>query len=871
MTKTHGRSQLLQRPRCCLRAVAIWLSLATTALLGAPAVAADSPMHLEIVPCWRIDGIQAATPVPTGCFATANLAARAIVPLFDGTWRQGCVILQFTGTDHRFPNGVAPNFTQVDVLGFVTASWPAPGCGGEPGSTQYPAYRVGFISQPVGCPANSAVDPQSSDPRCRCQTDFAANTVRKECYPVIARYQFPEPLACPRADGVANPTLGNPIVAMSATKSQREVLGEWLGQQVSIHYDNREKLPANLPTDFPSGALPSFGGMWRSSLHRSLVPQMDPGGTVLGVVAHRGGWTSLTFARGTSGLEFMAPADSQDRLWRATDGSVWYYRDGAADSIESYSADGRLLSIAYAQGGALRFEYAASDGANARLLTRVIDTAGRSLVWEYEQPTAPGAPPRIVRLTPPDGTPLVFGYTGAGHLATVAPASGAGRTFHYEMPEFSWALTGVSGEDGQRQSTYRYDAQGRVVATERAGGADRYALFYDEAPSWGISYTIDEIRRVVYRDFSWTVPRGARLIGPEGSQIGFGFVTVNGMARLASQSQPAGSGCAAAAQTVAHDDRGAVVQRDDFNGTRTCYARDASRGLETARVEGLAASATCGSALASSTPLPAASRRVTTTWHPVWQKVRARAEPGRISTYVYNGEPDTSTGNSIASCAPPSALLPDGKPLLVLCKQIEQATDDANGALGFAAPLAADPARVSRWTYDQDGRVLTHTDPLGAVTTYSYHGSSGPDHSVGDLATHTNAVGLVTTFPKYNRAGQPLQTIDPNGVVTSYGYDTRLRLTAVTIAGATTRYDYWPTGKLRRITQADGSFMQHEYDAALRLVAIHDHLGHRIDYTLDQAGNRVQESVRDAGGRLSRQLTRAFDALNRVQQITGRE
>ena len=50
-----------------------------------------------------------------------------------------------------------------------------------------------------------------------------------------------------------------------------------------------------------------------------------------------------------------------------------------------------------------------------------------------------------------------------------------------------------------------------------------------------------------------------------------------------------------------------------------------------------------------------------------------------------------------------------------------------------------------------------------------------------------------------------------------------------------------------------------------------DSAGNRIDYTLDNAGNRTKEEVKDPGGVLSRQLTRVYDALGRVQQTTGWE
>ena len=61
------------------------------------------------------------------------------------------------------------------------------------------------------------------------------------------------------------------------------------------------------------------------------------------------------------------------------------------------------------------------------------------------------------------------------------------------------------------------------------------------------------------------------------------------------------------------------------------------------------------------------------------------AEPGRLVTSVYEGQPDPFNGDALASCAPATARLPDDKPIAVLCKRVKQATTDADGHLGMAA------------------------------------------------------------------------------------------------------------------------------------------------------------------------------------------
>ena len=257
----------------------------------------------------------------------------------------------------------------------------------------------------------------------------------------------------------------------------------------------------------------------------------------------------------------------------------------------------------------------------------------------------------------------------------------------------------------------------------------------------------------------------------------------------------------------------------------------------------------------------------------MWHLETKVAEPRRLTTKVYNGQPDPFNGGATTWCAPSNATLPDGSPIVVLCKQVEQATTDANGALGFTATLdTAVPARVQQWTYNQYGQVLTAKDPLNNTTTNTYYASTGADYTMGDLATVTNALNqVVARYTKYNPAGQWLEMLDANGVATTRTFDLRQRLKSSTTAGLTTSYDYWPTGLLKAVTLPDASSVNYGYDDAHRLTSITDNLGNKITYTLDNSGNRIGENVTDPAGRLAKTLTRVPDALNRIQQVTGRE
>jgi YD repeat-containing protein len=84
-----------------------------------------------------------------------------------------------------------------------------------------------------------------------------------------------------------------------------------------------------------------------------------------------------------------------------------------------------------------------------------------------------------------------------------------------------------------------------------------------------------------------------------------------------------------------------------------------------------------------------------------------------------------------------------------------------------------------------------------------------------------------------------------------------------------TSYGYDAAGQLTQVTLPDGATLGYSYDAAHRLTGITDGAGNTITYTLDNAGNKTGETVKDAGGSLARSISRIFDALGRVQQVSG--
>lgn len=626
-----------------------------------------------------------------------------------------------------------------------------------------------------------------------------------------------------------NAWVGNPINIGVGLKSQTE-----------IDYERAGKL--RFVRTYNSGAGTTyFGGPLAKGWQHNYASRLSIANTV---TAFRGDGRIVEFS--PSGSAWINWLDVNDRLIELRDTSDvrtgWKYLSSAND-VELYDASGTLLSVTSSTGATTTLTYTDGTASGDRggviegtstplprsLLLRVTDTFGVSLVFGYN------ADYRIVRVTRPDGNSHRYTYSAASNLASVIYPDQSGdktRTYAYENASFVNALTGIIDEKQERHSTYAYDQFGRAVSTELALNANRYGLTFN---SDGTTTVTD----------------------PIGSTRSYGFNNLFGLVRVASQSQPAGSGCGPSSSAITYDANANVTSRTDFNNNKICYAYDLTRNLETKRGEGLAAAGVCSTALSSP---PTGARVITTEWHPDWRLATRVAEPKKITTSVYNGQG--------ANCAP-STVLVDGKPPAVVCSRSEQATTDETGAAGFNATTTG-TARTWRYTYTTYGRVLTAADPNNKTTVTTYHPDDDPDLGRrGNVASITNAANHVTTFTDYNAHGQPTRIVDPNGLVTTFTYDLRQRLTSVTEGAEQTVYEYFPTGLLKKVTLPDGAFVEYTYDAAHRLTQINDHKANRIVYTLDAMGNRVGEQAKDADGQLVRNVSRVIDALNRVQQLTG--
>lgn len=824
---------------------------------------AGTPAHAE--DCWKTFRLRdfigralgpygAKSDIGTRCFPSADAAA-AQVRAEATPWIEGRTVYTTYTMD-----------TTIAYGGCGPGGWEPHPLGRPTYACQYQVTEVSTLNQPTPPPPTSAKTDGEFVIALECGEAIGKTWLGGSIGCVSIATKTPQQASCP--------VVGNPVRPLDGLKSQTEPVLSWgRGHALRATYAPlRQQVGA--PVD-PRGAE-SFGPVWFSNLHKAIVSE----------------YPAYQFQRGEGVLKrftnYGATASTPLEIDRSpvdlgTTAKPGRYFDASAGAEEEYAAfdnigNARISRISYVDGRTLNYEYVASPakpgwGGARAVIGAITDESGRRVSFEYEVSPERWTSVRLKRAIDPAGQPYVFGYGAGGVLTSITGPDGAVKGFAYGIAGKPLALTGTIDENGVDYGTYTYDADGRATGTRNGANGQSWQVAWASPPQWGFSEGYDASTGLWTRSVTSPQALTSQVTGPDGRQLTMTSEVVGGSVLMKSSSQPAGAGCAAATSLVDHDGEGNDIRRVDFNNVQSCHAYVSGRHLESARVEGLTAGATCAPLLAAGAALPAGSRKISTQWHPDWRMSTRTAEPRRITTLVFNGQPDPLNGNVVASCAPAEAKLSSGKPIVVLCKRVEQATTDETGALGFTATLQSGvAARATSWTYNATGQVLTETDPRGkVVATNEYYADTTADHTKGDLKSSINAAGHVTQFPRYDAYGKPLEMIDANGISTTYAYDLRQRLLSVTTQGEITSYTYWPTGLMKTSTQPDGSLVSYEYDDAHRLVAASDSLGNRVEYTLDQSGNRKEEKAKDPTGTLKRSMNRVFDALGRAQQTTGRE
>jgi YD repeat-containing protein len=531
----------------------------------------------------------------------------------------------------------------------------------------------------------------------------------------------------------------------------------------------------------------------------------------------------LTFGTATD----LAPmhANINDRANKVFDsqGQVigWQVFNAANNSTESYDLTGRVTSIRQRDGRSQTFTYSdaltlPTIAPRAGLLLSVSDNFGYQLTFTYD------AKARMNSVTSPDGEITTYQYDEAssivvgnhppvGNLTSVTYPGGKRRIYWYNEQDktagtnLHFALTGITDENGARYATYTYNAEGRAISTEHAGGVGKYTV---EPWSPNLSYVTD----------------------PSNQRNSYAFTTVAGMVKVRSVEQQAGAGSNAATLTSTFDTQGNVISTKDANNVVTTFEYDLARNLEVSRTE------------AFGKPV---ARTTKTEYHPTLRIASRISEPKLRTTMTFDADGNVLTRTIQATTDA------DGSQgfaaALIGQARTWSYTYNAHGKLLTETGPRTDVMVRTTYTYDTAGNLKTVTNPAGQVTTFNTYDANGRATKV------TGPDGRVQRYSYLPRGWLQSESIE----------------NAAGSAVQTTSFSYDDVGQLLSVTMPDQSAVYYTYDPAHRLTEVQDSLSNKIHYTLDNMGNRISEQVTDPAGNLARQITRQYDVLNRLQSQTG--
>ncbi|RYZ46808.1 MAG: RHS repeat protein, partial [Sphingobacteriales bacterium] len=448
----------------------------------------------------------------------------------------------------------------------------------------------------------------------------------------------------PPPNNCSNPGFGKPIYPTLGVEKYTQSLGLRIaGQLIDVTY-NSVHSPWGKPYA-PLHGAPSIhgqlGNLWWLNLDRRLV--LSAHSRSLQAVRDQG--KIISFSAPSSGGSWKAKSDQHDNLDLILGGN-YIYRDLNSKTLEIYTSSGILQQIVRSDGMNLTTTQNITSSGN---LSSLKDPFGREIKIEYKNLV--NANIVIDKVIDPASNRIVASYDNTGNLTSLTWQDNTISTFLYESPNAGqeWALSGIIGENNKHKAKITYDQAGWAKSSEGALGTSKYVINYTKPPEAILREVYDSEAQVLYRYHEWVSPSGTTITQPTGAAMSLSTTNVQGMPRAAGYSQPSGSGCSASTNQLLYDSRGNIERHDTFNNTRICYSHQNIRNLEASRVEGLIggdSGTSCSSALsvADVSTLTPEARKTSTEWHPDWKLETRRAEPKKLTTWVYNGQPDPFNG-----------------------------------------------------------------------------------------------------------------------------------------------------------------------------------------------------------------------------------
>lgn len=501
------------------------------------------------------------------------------------------------------------------------------------------------------------------------------------------------------------------------------------------------------------------------------------------------------------------------------DGSVNYWQIESSIPMPPPDAKGRL-DLAYSSGQISGFTYRENDSTETYdfdgSLLSIENDQGERLQFSYTNS-------QLTAITSSSGRNLNYSYNVDGLVYQISSSDGSTWTYTYDQND---NLTQVENPDGSIK-TYHYEDTNfpNALTGESDELGNRIRIWAYDATGRAILSTYGDAQSSIERNTITYNPDGTTTtLDPLQNSVGHSFKNKHGIAKFDTASGSCGA-CGNSTKSTTYDIRGNKNIVTDFEGNKMDYDYTTDNLIQKVTY-------------AVGTPEQYA---VVYNWDTNLRKPTRIVRGDRTTNYTYNSRGQVLTHTETDT--------------VTLLTRAWTYTYFEAPAIG---PLIGKLQSI-------DG---PRTD-VSDVSNYEYYTSdhANGDYLSGDRKAVVNPLGHRTDYLKYDGNGRLLEMSDANSVITSIIYNARGWKNSTTTDGKTTSFSYDPAGNLTRVIQADGSYINYQYDDVHRLTALADNFNNRVEYTLDAKGNRTSEKTYDDSGVLRRQLSRVYDTLNRLHKL----
>ncbi len=618
--------------------------------------------------------------------------------------------------------------------------------------------------------------------------------------------------------------------------------------------------------------LVPIGNRWMCASETPYQPQTytytDPYGRVYTIAANGGlksiqdlGGNTITVTptgiSSSNGLSVPFVRDGLGRVTQITDtlGNNYLY---------GYDGNGNLASVTYpGLSTPAHYTYDSTNlytggtdsrgtplpvttyDANGRL-QMVTDALGETTTYTYNVPA------QSTTVTyPPDangnvGTATMV-YDSYGDLLSSTDPLGLITTNTYDANHDLLSVTDPLGHT----TSYTYDSNGNQISmsypkTPTSDNTTSYTVYnaYSEP-----AQTTDQLGNVT--NFSYDSNFWPQLASdPIGPVASFTFNTNGTMAALdVGYDLTVTSGTAT---TYAYDQYGNLISKTDALDRQTQYTYD-----------------TLGRQITMTPPLPSgatvATDSTTNTYDPLGNVINVTAPQGRTTSNQYD-----ANNNKLATTDSNGHTTSYQYDALNRVSQVTYPTSPAttmtytydfrNNVIGTTDQAG----HVTYNLYDLDGRLtsttLSYGTPQAATTSYTYYND-------GRKATQTDPLGHTTTY-NYDAAGRTIGTIDAQGNATQYAYDdANNQIQAIDPNGHKTQSQYDARHRPTQVTYDDGTTTLYAYDGPANLLSATDQAGNTVRYTYDYA-NQLQSVIQSASPNPQNTTSYAYDVDGNLTTLT---